>query len=236
MKDPIKCIIVDDEPLAINIIKRYIEKIEVLQLVDTFENALDAFESLKSKDIDLIFLDINMPIMSGIEFVNALHDPPGIIFTTAHRDYAVESYELNVIDYLLKPISFTRFFQSVDKFLALRTTESKVVSVQESGKKGDHFMFVNSNKKNIKIIFDNITHIESIKDYIKIHLKEKTIVTKEKISDFDEILPSQFLRIHRSFIINKDKITAFSSTQIELDKVSLPIGQSYKREVMSLLS
>ncbi|MFK7908719.1 MAG: LytR/AlgR family response regulator transcription factor [Chitinophagales bacterium] len=237
MKETIKCLIVDDEPLAINIIKRYVSQLASLELVGTCDSAVEAFEVLKNESVDLIFLDINMPLMTGIEFVRALQQPPSIIFTTAHRNYAVESYELNVVDYLLKPFSFTRFFQAVDKYLdqqknnpipSLQSTASPIANV-------DAFLYVNSNKKYIKVVFDKVLFIESVKDYIRIHLTNKTIVTKEKISTFQQKLPSQFLRTHRSFIVNTQQITAFSSLQIEVGEETLPIGNSYKREVLEVM-
>lgn len=235
MKSTIKCLIVDDEPLAINVIKRYIEELATLELVTTCDNAIAAFKVLKEEQIDLIFLDINMPLMTGIEFVRALQQPPSIIFTTAYRNYAVESYELNVVDYLLKPISFTRFFQAIDKYLAQSTPSNSSPSIALSNTNHDEFLYVNSNKKYIKVTFSEIHYIESIKDYIRIHLADKNIVTKEKISTFQQQLPPTFLRIHRSFIVNTTQITAFSALQIEIGEQELPIGNSYKKEVLAYL-
>lgn len=228
------CIIVDDEPLAIKLIKRHVDEIPSLNLIATCGNAIEAFEVLKKESIDLIFLDIQMPTMTGIDFVKTLQNAPSIIFTTAYRDYAVESYELNVVDYLLKPITFTRFFQAVNKFLEQQETTTTVVTIPEVDNSNDH-LYVNSNKKHIKVEFDQIKYIESIKDYIRIHSDGKNIITRERISDFEEKLPAHFLRVHRSFIINTKKITAFTANDIEINEKEIPIGSSYKKLVQDRL-
>ena len=239
MSERIKCIIVDDEPLAIKLITRHVNELPGLILVDSFQNPLEAFDLLKKESIDLIFLDIQMPVLTGIEFVKSLPNPPGIIFTTAFRNYAVESYELNVVDYLVKPITFTRFLKAVNKFTAQRSTPVVQTPTPETtlpiaGKKNNH-LYVNSNKKHIKIDFDQILFVESIKDYVRIHTNQKNIITKDKISDFEKKLPNHFLRIHRSFIVNTDKITAFTAHDVEIEEREIPIGGSYKTEVMERL-
>lgn len=239
MSERIKCIIVDDEPLAIKLMTRHVNELPGLILVDSFQNPLEAFDLLKKEAIDLIFLDIQMPVLTGIEFVKSLPNPPGIIFTTAFRNYAVESYELNVVDYLVKPITFTRFLKSVNKFTAQRSapitqTPTADITLPVSNKKNNH-LYVNSNKKHIKIDFEKILFVESIKDYVRIHTKQKNIITKDKISDFEKRLPDNFLRIHRSFIVNTDKITAFTAHDVEIEEREIPIGGSYKTEVMERL-
>lgn len=241
----IKCLIIDDEPLAIKVIKRHVEQVPTLDLVATMQNPLDAIEFLKDQSIDLIFLDIQMPVLTGMEFVKSLPKPPGIIFTTAYRNYAVESYELNVVDYLLKPITFSRFLQAVNKFMdqkgSVRASEVPPSSAQEAlptevgSETISEYLYVNSNKKYIKVIFDHISHIESIKDYIRIHTEGKNIITKDTISGFAKKLPRYFLRIHRSYIVNTKKITAFTALDVEINKLELPIGNSYKAEVMERL-
>ncbi|MFK7935471.1 MAG: LytR/AlgR family response regulator transcription factor [Saprospiraceae bacterium] len=235
MNTTIKCLIVDDEPLAVNVIKRYVAQVSTLELITTCDNALDAFKIVKQQSIDLIFLDINMPMMTGIELVRALQHPPSVIFTTAYRNYAVESYELNVVDYLLKPISFTRFVQAVDKYMAQTPTQNQQSVSANGASDSAAFLYVNSNKKYIKVVLSDILYVESIKDYIRIHLTDKNIVTKEKISEFQQKLPADFLRIHRSFIANLGQVTAFSALQIELGEQTLPIGNSYKKEVLEVL-
>ncbi len=238
MSELIKCIIVDDEPLAIKLITRHVNELPSLSLVASFQNPLEAFDLLKKESIDLIFLDIQMPVLTGIDFVKSLPNPPGIIFTTAFRNYAVESYELNVVDYLVKPITFTRFLKSVNKFIdqqSAPTTNSTVaISSQDPNKSSNH-LYVNSNKKHIKVDFDQILFVESIKDYVRIHTHQKNIITKDKISEFEKKLPDNFLRIHRSFIVNTDRITAFTAHDVEIEEREIPIGGSYKTGVMERL-
>lgn len=238
MSELIKCIIVDDEPLAIKLITRHVNELPGLMLVDSFQNPLKAFDLLKKEAIDLIFLDIQMPVLTGIEFVKSLPNPPGIIFTTAFRNYAVESYELNVVDYLVKPITFTRFLKSVNKFIdqqSVSTIQPSISSSPISPNKISTHLYVNSNKKHIKVDFDQILFVESIKDYVRIHTPQKNIITKDKISDFEKKLPTNFLRIHRSFIVNTDKITAFTAHDVEIEEREIPIGGSYKVAVMERL-
>lgn len=231
---PVKCIIVDDEPLAIQIIESHLNQIPDFELVDTFQNPLEAFEILKTTSIDLIFLDIQMPLITGIDFVKSMQNPPAIIFTTAYRNYAIESYELDVVDYLLKPITFTRFFKAINKFNNKNQSSSPIKIPEPTPITNDH-IYVNSNKKFIKILFDEITHVESIKDYIRIHTIHNNIITKDKISEFDKKLPDTFMRIHRSFIVNLSKITAFTALDVEIEKQEIPIGNSYKKMVMNRL-
>lgn len=237
MSSTIRCMIVDDEPLAIKVIKSYIEKIHYLDLVVTCESAIDAFEVLKTSSVDLLFLDIDMPHLTGIELVQSLDHSPGIIFTTAYRNFAVESYELNAFDYLLKPIKFSRFFKSVDRFAKEQKGRTDPPTSPEKAPltRISNFLYVNSNKKHIKVRFESILYVESIKDYIRIHCEGRNIITKDKISDFADKLPETFLRIHRSFVVNTTKITAFTSTDIEMGPKEIPIGVSYKKKVMAFL-
>lgn len=238
MNKPIKCLIVDDEPLAIKLIQTHIAQLPNLEIVASCQNALEAFEVLKKKPVDLLFLDIQMPVLTGIEFVKSLQHPPSIIFTTAYRQYAVESYELAVIDYLLKPITFTRFFKAINKYMNSISPEAAAippVSTPLATLPSDGFVYVNANKKHIKIWFDHILYIESIKDYIRIHTIEENIITKEKISDFEEKLPASFLRVHRSYIVNLAKITAYTAHDIEIKDREIPIGVSYKKQVFDAL-
>ena len=239
MSEKVKCLIVDDEPLALQLIQAHIERLPQLEIVAACQNALEAFELLKKEQIDLVFLDIQMPVLTGIEFVKSLQHPPSIIFTTAYREYAVESYELEVVDYLLKPITFTRFFKAINKYLnqnqapqaPITTTQANpVVEAQE-----DTFLYVNANKKRIKISFKDVEYIESLKDYIRIHQTNGSITTKEKISEFEQKLPAYFLRIHRSFIVNTQKITAYTAHDVEIQEKEIPIGGSYKKEVFEKL-
>ncbi|HAS43671.1 MAG TPA: DNA-binding response regulator [Microscillaceae bacterium] len=230
----IKCLIIDDEPLAIQIIREYLTQVSDLELVATFENSLEAFEWVSKNPIDLIFLDIQMPLLTGIDFVKTLPQPPKVIFTTAHRNYAIESYELDVVDYLLKPISFIRFFKAVNKFKSLSDIPVATTQITQPELVHNH-LYVNANKKFIKILFEQIRYIESIKDYIHIHTTDQNVITKEKISSFAAKLPHNFMRIHRSFIVNIARITAFTATHVEIEGQELPIGYSYKNEVIARL-
>ena len=233
MNQMIKCLIVDDEPLAIEVIKDYVSQVPQLKLVGTSADAMQAFQKLENESIDLVFLDIEMPGMNGIEFIKSLSNQPSVILTTAYREYAMESYEIEVIDYLLKPISFSRFFKAINKYLKSSSKPTLIATSKESSIRSS--IFVYSEKKNIKVYLDNVLYIESIKDYIRIHTSDRTIVSKSTISRFEELLPSSFLRIHRSFVVNTRKITAFTSHDIEIGKLELPIGISYKKAVSKSL-
>lgn len=231
-----KCLIIDDEPLAISLINDHALKFSNLEVVATCNNAMEGFEVLKYRDIDLIFLDIQMPMLTGIEFLKALNSPPKVIFTTAYREYAIESYELDIVDYLLKPISFDRFFKAINKYFKLvENKKSEVTSIKtEDNTLG--FIYVNMNKKHYKIMFEDILYAESLKDYVRIHTNDSTITTKEKISDFEKKMPSYFVRTHRSYIVNSNKITAYTAQDIEIGKLEIPIGISYKKTVIDTLS
>lgn len=236
MRPTVKCLIIDDEPLAIKLIETHIAQIPQLELVASCQNALEAFEILKKEQIDLLLLDIQMPVLTGIELAKSLQHPPSIIFTTAYRQYAVESYELDVVDYLLKPIPFIRFFKAINKFLntrnkAVALTIDKEVVINTA----PLFMYVNANKKHIKILFSDILFVESIKDYVRINTVDQRITTKDKISAFEQKVPSSFLRVHRSFIVNTQKITAFTAHDIEIGQQEIPIGISYKKKVFDVL-
>ena len=230
----IKCLIIDDEPLAIKIIKRHVEQLPNLELVDTFQNPMEAFELIKKEKIDLLFLDIHMPILTGIELVRALQNPPSVIFTTAYRDYAVESYELNIVDYLVKPITFTRFLKAVNKyenqFQKIKAPRPNLSS-PNTVSNYPNYIYINSNKKHIKVKFEEILYVESIKDYVRIHTRDTSIMTKFKISEFEEKLPINFLRIHRSYIVNTNQITAYTAHDVEIGNKEIPIGVSYKKMI-----
>ncbi|HYG17473.1 MAG TPA: LytTR family DNA-binding domain-containing protein [Ohtaekwangia sp.] len=231
-----KCILVDDEPLAIEILESYVDKVEQLEIAGTFRNAVSAFTFLQNNTVDLIFLDIQMPKLTGIDFLKTLQIPPKVILTTAYRDYAVDGFELEVIDYLLKPIPFERFLKAVAKVLH-RPAASATVHLSKPEPAGDSFVYFKVDKKMIKTRMADILYIESIKDYVKVKTAEKDIITQQKISYLEESLPKdQFLRVHRSFIINVNKVDAYTATDIELGKHHIPIGRNYKNEVNRMLS
>ncbi|MEJ1242432.1 LytTR family DNA-binding domain-containing protein [Chryseolinea sp. T2] len=227
------CIIVDDEPLAIEIVEAYLEKIDQLKLLGKFRNAIEAFAFLQDHAVDLIFLDIQMPKLSGLDFIKTLKNPPKVIFTTAYRDYAIEGFDLEVVDYLLKPIPFDRFLKAVAKVLHQPTAP---LAAAKADGTGDDYVYFKVDKRMVKTRMTDVLYIESVKDYVKVRTADKEIITQQKISYLEESLPRpQFLRIHRSFIINVEKIDAYSATDVEIGKFSVPIGRNYKNDVMKAL-
>lgn len=232
----LKCIIVDDEPLAIEILESYIARIEHLEIAGTFRNAVSAFTFLQSNSVDLIFLDIQMPKLTGIEFLKTLKQPPKVIFTTAYRDYAVDGFELEVVDYLLKPIPFERFLKAVAKVMH-KPNSPVAPSPVKAEAPSEEFVYFKVDKKMVKTKMSDILFIESIKDYVKVKTVEKDIITQQKISYLEESLPKDlFLRVHRSFIVNVSKVDAYSATDIEMGKHQVPIGRNYKNDVSRVLS
>lgn len=229
----IKCLLVDDEPLAISLLQNHISKLDYFEVVGTCPNALKAAEVLRTTPVDLLFLDIKMPQITGIDFLKTLKNPPAVIFTTAYREYALESYELDIIDYLLKPITFDRFFKATDRYLRLSTpVNNKVITPLQ-----EDFIYIKNGARFNKINIENILYIESVKDYIVINQKENIKLTaKYKISDIEiELQDKNFLRIHRSFIINQKNITAFTAYDVEFGTIEIPIGASYKEYAFKIL-
>ena len=223
------CVIIDDEELARELLEAYLSQLKDFNLVASCESAIEASDVLSSNQIDLIFLDIEMPVLKGTEFFKNLVNQPKVIFTTAYRDYALDGFELNAVDYLLKPIVFERFFKAVQKFKSHYTTQSDTAdskSIKESNRKTH--VFVSKNMKQVKVFLDDISYIESLKDYVRIHLKTDTLTVKYGISAFEKELDDRFIRVHRSYIVNKDKVTAFTKNDIEIENVEIPIGRNYK--------
>lgn len=228
----IQCLLVDDESPAIELLKNHINTLGDLQIVAYCYNAIDAFEILKKDKIDLLFLDIEMPIIKGLDFLKTLNNPPKVIITTAYRDYAIEGYDLDIIDYLLKPISFVRFVKAIDRYHE-RTKQSANLSRGEQ----QIFFFVNINKKQVKVIFGDVIYIESLKDYVRIHTISKRLVVKGNIGKIGKQLPKTlFVRTHRSYIVAIDKVTAFTQQDVELDDIEIPIGPKYSEEVLKRIS
>jgi DNA-binding LytR/AlgR family response regulator len=231
----IKCLIVDDEPLALDVLETYIGRLDNLELVCRCNNAVEAYNCLQTTQVDLMFLDIQMPKLTGIDFLKSLPNPPKVIFTTAYRDYAVEGYELNAVDYLLKPISFDRFLKAIAKITPQEPKPTATVNAAEPDYK-DAFIYLKADKKMVKVMLADILYIESLKDYIRVKTETKEIISYQKISFLEEKLPAdKFLRIHRSFIIALDKVQAFSATTVDLGKTEIPIGRLYKNEVLQIL-
>lgn len=218
-----KCLIVDDEPPAVKILESYIEALDYLEVAGTCNNAFRAIDILNSLKVDLMFLDVNMPKLLGTRLLKTIQHPPNVIFTTAHKDYAFEAFEMDAVDYLLKPISFERFLKAVNKFCQMNTTESV------DSANGPGFLYFRVDRKMVKVYLKDITYIESFKDYVVIHRQnENDLKVKYAISSVENMLPKRlFLRIHRSFIVSIKKVTAFSSHDVEIGKMELPIGKSY---------
>lgn len=227
------CYIVDDEPLAIEVLQSHIEQYGQIKIVDTFQNAITAFKALQNEPVDLIFLDIQMPGLTGIDLLKSLKNPPDVIFTTAYREFALEGFELDVVDYLLKPISFERFLKAVGKTSVKANLTGESRSTTHSD---DPFLFVRAGKKMAKIKLTEILYVESQKDYVKIVTESKDVKTRQQISTLeDKLSQDRFIRIHRSFIVALKKIESWSASEIEVHKKTLPIGRTYKREVIEKL-
>lgn len=230
----IKCLLVDDESPAIELLQNHIKMFNDLEVTDSCYSAVEAFEVIKQEKIDLLFLDIEMPVLKGFDFLKTLKHPPKVIITTAYREYALDGYELDIIDYLLKPISFNRFVKAIDRYYERTLGSAKKTSKDKSV---ESFFYVNVNKKQIRIIFDDILYIESLKDYVRIHTISKRLVVKSNIGKIETQLPSKlFVRTHRSYIAALAKITAYTQKDIEIGEIEVPIGSSYSKEVFRVLS
>jgi two-component system LytT family response regulator len=235
MTSKIRCIIVDDEPVARDILENHLGKIDAIDVVGNCKSAIEAFNVISIEKVDLIFLDINMPEISGLSFAKSINKNIKIIFTTAYREYAVDGFDLQAVDYLLKPISFERLLQGVNKYLNENATVQPDVEEEIVSEKNESF-FVRADRKMIKICFDEILFIESLADYIKIHLTDKTVVTRETISNIEAKLPQKdFIRVHRSFIVSLQAITSFTNELVEIGKKQIPISRTYKNSVLARL-
>ncbi|WP_420149599.1 LytR/AlgR family response regulator transcription factor [Spirosoma sp.] len=240
---PIRCLLVDDEPPALTVIESHISMIDDLLIVGTCHNAIQAFSVLQSTPVDLMFLDIKMPKLLGTDFVRSLRQPPKVIFTTAYRDYALDGFELDVVDYLLKPISFERFLRAVSKVMRSESTLSNSLqpdvssAVEKAAESSTSFLYFRSDRKMVKVFIRDILYVESLKDYVKIvTTSARPLVVKQSISSLEEMLPDNgFLRIHRSYIVAIDKITAYTPTYVDVSGQELPIGRLYHKEVGQLL-
>ena len=232
---PIKCLIVDDEPLAIKILEKYIADLETLDLVASCRSATKALTYLENSTIDVIFLDIQMPQITGMAMAKSLQNPPKIIFTTAYRDFAVESYEVNAVDYLVKPISFERFFQAIQKLKATQNTES--LSQVSPPPTSAETLLIKADKKQFVIKLSDIQYIESIKDYVIVHTLQQNLISYQTMQQVINALPAtDFLRIHRSFIINLTHLKAFNNSYVFVADNEIPIGRTYKDEVYQKLN
>ena len=235
----IRTVIVDDEPLAIEVIETYLKNFSDIEIISKCGDGIQAFNILQQKKADLMFLDVKMPGLNGTELLKSLKNPPKVIFTTAYHDYAVEGFELNALDYLLKPVSFDRFLKAMEKvyehfgFTARQNIQTGIMPSRNQ----DIFLYLKVERKMVKVDVKDILWIESQKDYIKVVLTDRELISKQKISILEELLPEdEFLRIHRSFIISMNKIESFNSSKIEIGAKELPIGRNYKNDCQRRLS
>jgi DNA-binding LytR/AlgR family response regulator len=231
------CLIVDDEPLARDLIRSHINKLDNFEVVAECGDAMKALQELRIQNVDLMFMDIQMPQITGIEFLKTLKNPPKVVITTAFREYALEGFELDVVDYLLKPITFERFLKSVNKYyqVALEETASAAQPV-ESNQAEEPFIYVKENKRVVKVHLNEIIYVEGLSEYVQIYTGKKKIITKTSMTNMEEKLPSDgFLRIHKSYIVSLSKVEAFTAHNIEVSGKELPIGRSYKNKVLDAL-
>jgi DNA-binding LytR/AlgR family response regulator len=231
-----KCLIIDDEPIAIRVIKKHLSVFPDFQVVAECSNALEAMPIISREKIELLFCDIQMPQITGVDFIRSLPHPPKVIFTTAYRDYAFDAFELNVVDYLLKPISFERFTKAIYNFLELQNLQNVTHNQSNTEDQKLDYIFLKADKKHYKINLDDILYFESLGDYVSVFTSIKKIVTKERISILAEKLTeNQFIQIHRSYIVSISKIESVGPGFVEIAKKKLPVGRIYKPELDKLI-
>jgi len=231
-----RCLLIDDEPLAIKLIRTHLSKLDSFEVIGECRSALKAIDYLKTGKIDLMFLDINMPEITGLDFLKTISNPPYVIITTAFREYAIEGYDLDVVDYLLKPISFERFLKAINRFCD-RTRSSQLNkgnnSIENQDKK---YIHLQDGKNIFKILHDDVLYIESFGEYIKVITQDKNYMVRGSLAEFEKKLPAEnFIRIHKSYIVNIQKITGFSTIQVILKTIQLPIGRIYRENLMKIL-
>lgn len=231
----VKCLLIDDEPLARNIIKKYLDPLDHFEVCGEASDVIEAFEMMENLQVDLIFLDVEMPELNGIDFIRTLEKRPAIIITTAYRDYAVEGFELDVIDYLVKPIPRPRFMNALNRFRRAQTIDKGMADEVEraplASQVADH-IFVKSDKRMVKVYFEEILFIESLKDYVRVVTQSEELITHANLSNFMNTLPPKvFMRIHKSYAVSKSKIKSLEGNQVEVNGRKLPIGRNYQSEV-----
>lgn len=231
------CLVVDDEPLARELIRNHISKLENFEVVAECGDAMKAMHGLQNHHVDLMFMDIQMPQITGIDFLKTLKHPPKVIITTAYREYAVDGFELDVVDYLLKPITFERFLKAINKFYQENADEQKQQNLSiPSVSDEETYIYVKENKRVIKVYLKDIIYVEGLSEYVQIFTEKKKIITKTSMTNLVEKLPDDgFMRIHKSFIVSNRKIEAFTSSTVEVSGKEIPIGRSYKNSVMEVL-
>ena len=233
----IRCLLVDDEPLALEVLQSHISNSNGLEVAGICKNALEALDILHEKQVDLIFLDIKMPTLLGTDFLKSLSNPPKVIFVTAYREFAMDGFELDAIDYLLKPVSFERFLKAVSKVKRLMGHDY-IIQAEESRKNPEAFVYMKVDKSMQKVFVNEILYVESRRDYVKVFLSTgKSFLAKQSISSMINLLSEQsFLRVHRSFLVSVDKITGYNNNDIQLGSLEIPIGKLYKQQVMEAIN
>jgi len=238
------CLIIEDEPLSAEMLTDYVHQVPFLELKGVCTDAIYAIDVLQKEKIDLLFLDIHLPRLKGMEFLESLHNPPRVIIVSAYKEYALQAFELNVVDYLLKPIRLSRFLKAVNK-LPIQGDQQQAHLAQPplphpahhtlppAGSGDRTYFFFTVGKKKVKVFLDEILYIESMREYVRITMKDKSVLTKFQLSAIEELLSrNNFIRIHRSFIVAKDKISSFTATDVEINNKEIPIGRSYKDAVL----
>ncbi len=226
----LNCVIIEDEPLARNLMMEYVRKVPELNLLNAFSNPLEALEALRTLPVDLLFLDVQMPEITGISLLKVLKKRPLVVLTTAYSEYALEGYELDVADYLLKPITFERFLKSVDKIMQRINADSKPTPALTENSASPPFVFVKDGTKLVKVRLDEILYVEGLKDYVTIHTTQQKITTLQRMKGLEEQLPAdQFIRIHNSFIVALNAIDVVQKNEVEIKGISIPIGDTYKK-------
>ena len=233
----IRCVIIDDEPLAVRLVSSYCTQVPELEVVATCGSAIDAFSVLRQQRIDLLFLDIKMPRLLGTDFLRSLSDPPKVILITAYREYALDGYELDIVDYLLKPVSFIRFMKAVEKAGKLLSQEWSSRGVAEVDGPKEPFLYFRINKEMVKVLLSEILFLESRKEYVLLYLEgNKTLLVKQSISSMEKLLsPHRFIRVHRSYMVTKGKISAYNATRLRVGGHDIPVGRFYKHNIEELL-
>lgn len=228
-----RCLLVDDEAPAIEVLTNYVQATPGLEIAGTCKHALEAFAFLQNHKVDVIFLDIQMPQLDGISFAKTLNQSPKIIFTTAFKDFAFDAFEINAVDYLLKPYSFERFLKAIQK---IQNTSGEIENESIKDSLTEKFLFFRADRKMVKIPIDNILYIESIKDYVKVITKDKSIITKQTMASLEDMLPKKnFVRIHRSFFVSLRAIESYNNQSVYIGKQELPIGPLYRNELIEKL-
>ena len=224
-----QCLIVDDETLARELIENHISQISGFEVVASCASAIEASQVLKDHHVDLMFLDIEMPVLKGTAFYKNLPNKPKVIFTTAYRDYALDGFELDAVDYLLKPIVFARFFQAIERFQIAHSAQPS--HREDLSERSSTHIFVRENRKQVKIELDDILYIQGLKDYVKIYLESGAHVVKQGIGAIEKDLGKDFLRVHRSYVVNRQKITAYSRYDVEIGEIEIPIGDNFREQL-----